>query len=151
MTSAAPVAPASVPLDQPYYAAPFSEAVSRFWKKYSVFTGRAGRAEYWWWYLVTVIVNTVFNTAAFLLGGYGIQLDGTYAPPGAGAIVVFVLWGIWAVATFVPGFALLARRLHDTDHSALWILIGFVPVVGGIILLVYTLTAPVPSGARFDA
>jgi uncharacterized membrane protein YhaH (DUF805 family) len=143
-------APASVPLDAPYYGAPFGEAVSRFWKKYATFTGRAGRAEYWWWYLVSFVVNNVLSSLALALGGYGIQPDGRFAPPSAGAVVVFVIWGLWVVATLVPSIALLARRLHDTDRSAGWIFIGLVPFVGGIIILVFTLLAPVPSGARFD-
>ncbi|GAA2248690.1 DUF805 domain-containing protein [Herbiconiux moechotypicola] len=140
----------AVPLDAPYYNAPIGAAFTRFFTKYGTFSGRASRSEYWWWYLISVIVNTVFNILAFTLGGYGMQLDGTYATPSAGAVVIFVLWGLWALAVIVPSLALLARRLHDTDRSAGWIFIGFVPFVGGIILLVFTLLAPVPAGARFD-
>lgn len=149
MTATAP-ASGPVPLDAPYYNAPIGAAIARFWKKYGTISGRASRSEYWWWYLVAAVVNTVFNILALALGGYGIQPDGTYAPPSGGAIVVFVLWGIWALATLVPGISLLGRRLHDTDRSAFWIFIGLVPFVGGIILLVFTLLSPVPSGARFD-
>lgn len=148
MTTSTPAG--SVPLDAPYYNAPLSAAFTRFWKKYGTIAGRASRSEYWWWYLVAVIVNTVFNVLALALGGYGIQTDGTYAPPGAGAVVIFILWGLWALATIVPGISLLGRRLHDTDRSAFWIFIGLVPFVGGIILLVFTLLPPVAAGARFD-
>ena len=147
MTSAPP---ATASLDEPYYNAPLGVAVRRFWTKYATFTGRASRSEYWWWALVSTLVSLVFNILSFVLGGYGYQLGGSYATPSAGATVIFVIWGIWAAATIVPGLALLARRLHDTDHSALWILITFVPLVGPIILLVFTLSAPVPAGARFD-
>ncbi len=65
--------------------------------------------------------------------------------------MVFVLWGVWVLATIVPSIAVLARRLHDGDSSAVWILIGLIPLVGGIILLVLALRAPNPAGARFDA
>lgn len=140
----------AIPLDAPYYGAPIGEAVSRFWKKYATFSGRASRSEYWWWYLVSVIVNNVFNVLAFALGGYGLQMDGRYATPGAGASVVFVLWGIWALATIIPGLALLIRRLHDTDRSGFWVLISLVPIVGSIIVLVFTVLGPNPTGARFD-
>jgi uncharacterized membrane protein YhaH (DUF805 family) len=137
-------------LDAPFYGAPLGAAVARFWKKYATFQGRASRSEYWWWYLVAAVVNTVFNILAFTLGGYGFQLDGTYSTPSAGATVVYVLWGIWALATIIPGLALLARRLHDTNRSAGWIFIALIPFVGGIILLVFTLMGPEPAGARFD-
>jgi len=144
-----PTAP-SVPLDAPYYNAPFAVAFTRFWQKYATFSGRASRSEYWWWYLVAFVVNLVFNLLSFLLGGYGYQLDQSYAPPSAGAIVVFSLWAVFGLVTIVPSLALLARRLHDTDHSAGWIFIALVPFVGGIILLVFTLMGPNPAGARFD-
>ena len=141
---------AAVPLSAPYYNAPFGAAVARFWKKYATFSGRASRSEYWWWYLVSAIVAIVFNVLSFGVGGYGLQMDQTYATPRTLAVIVWVIWGLWALATIIPGLALLARRLHDTDRSAWWILIGLVPFVGGIILLVFTLMAPVPAGARFD-
>jgi len=150
MTGHTTTAPGATPLDAPYYEAPFGEAVSRFWKKYATFSGRASRSEYWWWHLVAFIVSAIFNGLAFALGGYGLQLDQSYAPPSAGAVVVFVIWGIWALATIVPTIAVLARRLHDGNFSAGWILIGLVPFVGSIVLLVMTLLPPNPEGSRFD-
>ena len=142
--------PAPVSLEAPYYGAPFGAAVSRFFKKYATFSGRASRSEYWWWYLFSIIVAAVFNILSFALGGYGYQLDGTYAPPSAGATIIFVIWGIWALATLVPHFALLARRLHDTNRSAWWIFLLLVPLVGPIVILVFVLLGPDPAGARFD-
>jgi uncharacterized membrane protein YhaH (DUF805 family) len=142
--------PTAVPLDAPCYGASIGTAFSRFWQKYATFSGRASRSEYWWWYLIAIIVNTVFNILSFSLGGYGVQMDGTYAPPTAGATVIYVLWGIWALATIIPGLALLVRRLHDTDRSGFWVFLGLVPFVGGIIVLVFTILGPNPAGARFD-
>jgi uncharacterized membrane protein YhaH (DUF805 family) len=46
---------------------------------------------------------------------------------------------IWIVITIVPAIGVLVRRLHDTGRSGRWALIGFVPVVGTIILLVFTI------------
>ena len=136
-------------LDQPLYDASPRQAFVRFWKKYATFTGRAGRAEFWWWWLVNLLVNIVFNILAFATGGYGMQMDQTYATPSAGAVVVFILWGLWALATIIPNLALFARRLHDVNLRAWWILIGLVPV-GGIVLLVMAALTPNPAGARFD-
>ncbi|MFB2580883.1 DUF805 domain-containing protein [Herbiconiux sp. P15] len=144
-------ATAPVPLEAPYYGAPFGAAVARFWKKYATFTGRASRSEYWWWYLVSISIAIVFNILSSLgTGGYGLQPDADSALPRIALLAVWVIWGIWALATFVPGLALTARRLHDTDHSAWWILIVLVPLVGPIVLLVFLLSAPVPAGKRFD-
>ena len=150
MTTPQPGYSNAVPLSQPLYGASLGDAVRRFFKKYATFTGRASRSEYWWWYLVSIVIAIVFNILSFGTGGYGLQIDGGYAPPRALSIVVWVIWGIWALATIVPGLALTVRRLHDTDHSGWWILIGLVPLVGPIVLLVFLLSAPVPAGARFD-
>lgn len=66
---------------------------------------------------------------------------------------------IWILVTIVPAFAVLVRRLHDTGKSGWWALIGFIPLAGAIVLLVFTVLdsdagenkygespKPVPSG-----
>jgi uncharacterized membrane protein YhaH (DUF805 family) len=45
---------------------------------------------------------------------------------------------IWILATIVPALAVLIRRLHDTNRSGWWALIGLVPLAGAIVLLVFT-------------
>ena len=37
----------------------------------------------------------------------------------------------------LPGIAVSVRRLHDRDKSGWWLLIGFIPLIGGILLLVW--------------
>ena len=58
---------------------------------------------------------------------------------------------IWWLAIIVPTLALSWRRLHDTNRSGLFWFLGFIPVVGGIILLVLFVLDSDPAGARFDA
>jgi uncharacterized membrane protein YhaH (DUF805 family) len=38
----------------------------------------------------------------------------------------------------LPSIAVTVRRLHDTNRSAWWLLLFFVPVIGDIVLLVFT-------------
>lgn len=45
---------------------------------------------------------------------------------------------VFGIAIIVPMFAVTFRRLHDTDKSAWWMLISFIPLVGGIVLLIFT-------------
>ena len=52
---------ATVPLDKPYYGCSFQEAFLRFWKKYTVFKGRASRSEFWWWVLAAFGINIVLD------------------------------------------------------------------------------------------
>ncbi|GAA4676652.1 DUF805 domain-containing protein [Frondihabitans cladoniiphilus] len=108
--------PEPVPLDRPLLGASLGQAVSRFWRKYATFSGRASRSEYWWWYLVAVIVNGVLNS----LGRSGGPVGGVFQG----------LAGLWSLAIVIPTLALLWRRLHDTGRSGLW---AFAPIALGVI------------------
>jgi uncharacterized membrane protein YhaH (DUF805 family) len=88
-------------------------------KKYAVFTGRSRRKEYW--------MFTLFQIIALVLAMFLDNMLGT----------MFVLYLVVVVALLVPALAVTARRLHDTGRSAWWILIGLVPIIGGVVLLVF--------------
>jgi uncharacterized membrane protein YhaH (DUF805 family) len=88
-------------------------------EKYADFSGRARRAEYWWF--------TLANFIAFVI----------LLILGAISNVFFVLLVIYWIALIVPSLAVTFRRLHDTDKSGWFILFGLVPFVGGLILLIF--------------
>ena len=46
--------------------------------------------------------------------------------------------------------ALFVRRLHDTSRSAWWILFAFVPYLGAITLLIFTLLKGTPGPNRYQ-
>ena len=58
----------SVPLDRPYYGAPWGVAIVRFFGNYATFRGRASRSEYWWWAFTNAIVAIVINVVGQSLG-----------------------------------------------------------------------------------
>lgn len=87
-------------------------------KNYVGFEGRARRAEFWQFVLVSVIISIVLDILDAAIGS-------------------LVLGGLYSLAVLLPSLAVLARRLHDTNRTALWILIGLIPVVGAIILIVF--------------
>jgi uncharacterized membrane protein YhaH (DUF805 family) len=58
---------------------------------------------------------------------------------------------LFFLAILVPSIAVTVRRLHDANLSGAFYFLGFVPSVGGIILLVLALLESRPEGARFDA
>ncbi|OHA78487.1 MAG: hypothetical protein A2V96_02545 [Candidatus Yonathbacteria bacterium RBG_16_43_6] len=93
-------------------------------KKYALFNGRAGRKEYWMFTLVNVLIMLGFNFLSF-------ALDSTF---------IQVLGIVYLLAVLVPSLAVYVRRLHDTNHSAWWILLGLIPIVGSIILLIFLVT-----------
>jgi uncharacterized membrane protein YhaH (DUF805 family) len=59
------------------------------------------------------------------------------------------LTALYGLAVLLPSLAVEIRRLHDTDRSGWWILIGLVPVIGGIWLLVLLCLAGTPAANRF--
>lgn len=134
------------PLWAPYYGAPFPAAVKRFFKKYATFSGRASRSEYWWWTLVSSVIGIILNI--IISAGSHTTASGPVAGPGA--VIGTVLLVIWGLGAIVPSLALTVRRLHDSNKSGWMILLGLIPIVGGIILLVFVLLGPDPAGQRFD-
>jgi uncharacterized membrane protein YhaH (DUF805 family) len=139
------------PLWAPYYGAPFAAAVKRFWKKYSVFSGRASRSEYWYWTLVSAVVGIILYVIAGIAGAAGATVNAAgQAVPGPGAVPVFIVLALWGLATIIPSLALTVRRLHDVNLSGWLILVALVPFLGGLGLLVMTVLPPNPAGQRFD-
>ena len=109
----------------------FGEAVTSFWSHYSKFKGRSRRSEYWWIQLFLVLTNLA--VAAIDLALMDGDVDRFIANGGGGIVGL-----IWILVTIVPALAVLVRRLHDTGKTGWWALIGFVPLIGGIVLLVFT-------------
>ncbi len=102
-------------------------------KKYAVFNGRARRKEYWYFALFNVVVGIVLTLIDRMIGT-------SNAESGLG-----LLSGIYTLAVMVPSIAVSVRRLHDTDRSGWWLLLGLVPLVGSIILLVFFLQDSKPD------
>jgi uncharacterized membrane protein YhaH (DUF805 family) len=140
----------TVPLSAPYYGASLGIALSRFWRKYATFSGRASRSEYWWVVLSVQIVAAIFFVIGTLSGGIYGPPTAAGAPtlePGFGIYVT--LNAIWTLAVLVPGFAVIWRRLHDTNNSGALFFLALVPIVG-LLVIVLLLLPPRPEGARFD-
>ena len=141
-----------VPLSQPLYGASFGQAVSRFFKKYATFSGRASRSEFWW---VALFTGLLYGVLGGILGGV-IAATGTPDESGqfqlrGAAIAVVVLWALVSLALVIPGIALTVRRLHDGNFTGWLYLLHLIPSVGSIIIFVLTLLPSNPEGRRFDA
>ena len=108
----------------------FGGAVKSFWSHYATFKGRARRSEYWFIQLFLIVTNLA--VAAIDLALMGGDVD-RFMANGGGIVGL-----IWIFVTIVPALAVLVRRLHDTDKSGWWVLLGLVPFVGGVVLFVFT-------------
>ena len=102
-------------------------------KKYAVFSGRARRKEYWMFFLFNIIIIFVLGYVDGLFGRYGIVNT------------------LYSLAILIPGIAVSIRRLHDTNRSGWWLLIGFVPIIGAIVLIVYMVQDSTPSENQYGA
>jgi uncharacterized membrane protein YhaH (DUF805 family) len=112
----------------------FVQAIKSGFSNYVTFSGRACRSEYWFWVLFAVIGGLVTVILDALIFGYQ-----------AG---VTPLNGIFGLATFLPGLAVAARRLHDTDRTAWWLLLALT-VIGAILLIVWFCFRGTPGTNRF--
>ena len=139
------------PLWAPYYGAPIGAAVKRFFKKYTAFSGRASRSEYWWVALALGVIGFVLQLLTGILGAAGstVSANGT-AVPGPGAVVGLILIFAFYLAVLIPSISLLVRRLHDGNFSGWLALLGLIPFVGGLAILVLALLPSNPAGQRFD-
>ena len=99
----------------------FGEAVSTCFKKSVVWEGRASRAEFWW----VELAQALIIIAALIID----QIIGT-----------MFIYIIAAIALILPSIAVLVRRLHDTDRTGWWYWIQLLPLIGLIVILVFTLT-----------
>lgn len=105
------------------------------YRRYADFSGRSRRKEYWMFTLLSVIVMTV--VLALMFGGMG-GLDENGEPQmGPLGMVGAGLLGIWVLGSIVPSIAVQVRRFHDQDKSGWFVLLGFIPYIGGLIVLVF--------------
>ena len=81
---------------------------------------RARRTEYWMFVLFNFIISA------------GLGIVDTVVDPKAR-----LLGGLYGLAVLVPGIAVGIRRLHDTNRSGWWLLIGLVPIIGAIVLIYF--------------
>ena len=135
-------------LDAPRYGATPTQAVSRFFRKYAVFTGRASRSEFWWAYLFWVLVPLVLGLIGIGLGA--LTRVGDDSALGAGVAFAPLSILVWILATVVPLIGVVVRRFHDANLSGLLALLWLIPYVGGLIILIMCIQQSRPEGRRFD-
>ena len=110
----------------------FVAAVKNVLGNYVTFRGRACRSEYWFFqlfYFIVMVLGSVLDS--FIFGQPS------------------VIYAIAGLALFLPSLAVTVRRLHDTDRTGWWLLIGLVPLIGLILLIVWYCSKGASESNRF--
>jgi uncharacterized membrane protein YhaH (DUF805 family) len=107
------------------------------WRKFAVFTGRSRRKEYWFFALFNFIALVLLASVDYATGTLDEEMG------------VGLLSGIYTLAAIIPSIGVSIRRLHDIGRTGWWILIGFVPLIGSIVLLVFALLDSQPGDNQY--
>lgn len=105
-------------------------------KNYVGFSGRARRKEYWMFTLFNIIVAIVLMILDRAIG--------TMTDQGMG-----MLGMLYSLLILLPSLAVSVRRLHDTDRSGWWLLLALIPILGGLVLLVFMVLEGTSGPNRF--
>lgn len=91
-------------------------------KKYATFSGRASRAEFWWFFLfvMVIFVGMYFVLLGSVFGAAMSQTEPSAGLIGAVGIVGIIMLLFW-LGLIIPTIAVQVRRLHDTNRSGWWI------------------------------
>jgi len=93
-------------------------------KKYTVFSGRSRRSEYWYFVLFSFLFSMVAGVLDSILGTE--KIIGSYG----------LIFSIYYLAIITPSIAVGVRRLHDIGKSGWMLLLSLIPIIGGIWILI---------------
>ena len=108
-------------------------------KNYATFSGRARRKEYWMFFLFNVLISLGLGVLDVVVGTYSVEYEtGLFS-------------GLYSLFVLIPSIAVSVRRLHDTNRSGWWIVISLIPIIGVLVLFVFTCLDSQPGTNRFGA
>ena len=120
------------------------QATTTCLKKYFIFSGRAKRSEFWWFYLFTIIVTVVYTLFvepllfAWMFDGGDFNL-----------FIFYVMANLMILLFMIPILAVGSRRLHDIGKSGWWQIVSVIPVLGLILLFVWWASDTKPEGDKY--
>lgn len=109
------------------------DSTKRGFSNYATFSGRASRAETWWFWFAVTFISFVLSIVDIVIGMADIS----------------PLSSIFSLATLIPCIAVGCRRLHDIGKSGWFQLLWFIPIIGWIVLLIWMCTKGQEGDNRF--
>ena len=121
------------------------------------FSGRARRAEYWWFFLFVVLAGVAFQVGLGLwvlrdpdlaralqdpgrMQAWIKQSDGAHL---GGALSVLA----YVILAWLPQLSVTVRRLHDTDRSGWLIFVPALAAIGALVAGAFVFLATFSSGS----
>ena len=114
-------------------------AISAVKHKYLLFNGRASRKEFW----AVMLFSVLISFALQLLYTLGFAISDNLG------LLLALPFVIFSLGMVIPQLAVSVRRLHDTDKSGWWLVLGFIPIFGTIALIVLFSLASSAGDNRF--
>ena len=108
-------------------------------KNYATFSGRARRKEYWMFFLFNVLISLGLGVLDVVAGTYSVEYETGFFS------------GLYSLLVLIPSIAVSVRRLHDTNRSGWWVVISLIPIIGVLVLFVFTCLDSQPGTNRFGA
>ena len=112
----------------------FFDHIKNCFVKYTDFSGRSSRAEYWNFFVFIAILTLISDYLDALMSGESYMY---YS--GFGALYI-----ISSLLTFFPSLAVSVRRLHDINKSGWWLMLAVTII--GLIPLIYWACLPSNTG-----
>lgn len=94
----------------------FLEATRLGFRHYFRFSGRAQRAEFWWFQLFLMLVTVILMIVDMSIFGYEESDPEPFS-------------NIWLIVTFIPTLSIGWRRMHDIGKSGWWSLLWAAPII----------------------
>ncbi len=114
------------------------EYFKKCFRQYATFKGRARRAEYWYFVLYGWLVSLAATVVDMLT--FGVGEDG-----------MGLLGAIYSLVVFIPSLAVGVRRMHDTGRSGWVLLLGLIPVIGWVLVIVFSCQDSQPGSNKWGA
>ena len=109
------------------------EAYKKFWKGYVDFEGRSTRSDYWFVYLVNVLITFAYFLLQAVFGGLVAVTESSFLA--VISLILLLIFFAYGIAAFLPSIALTVRRLRDAGYNWHYIFITLIPFVAIFILI----------------
>ena len=138
----------------------------KFWRRYFDFKGRSRRSDYWWVFLINIIIYLVLATIFLLSSGLSVALNADVDNFSALTWIALILLIVWGLTSIIPLSALAMRRIRDTGLSPfLWLVFPASLILGeftqvwamiistvlAIVYLIFTLLPSKPDKIKPDS